>query len=76
MYLYFSKDSVIAILLENIKPELIRDQMRYLLLTKTYIKWPRSERKRRRFWKALEKALTPPPQGRYDDNPEEFLVNI
>ena len=73
--LYSRKDSVIAILLENIRPELVRDQMRYLLLTKTYIKWPRSERKRRRFWKALEKALTP-PRRRYDENPEEFLVNI
>ena len=66
---------VIAILLETIKPELVRDQMRYLLLTKTYIKWPKTEQKRKHFWKALEKALTP-PRRRYDENPHEFLVNI
>ena len=53
------RNSLVLVLLETISEENLTATLRRLLTTYTYLKW--NEREEEKFWRALRKALQPPP---------------
>ncbi|XP_072948450.1 toll-like receptor 6 [Epargyreus clarus] len=51
------REDLILILLEEIPRRLRPNTLHYLMLTKTYIVWPKAEAERTQFWKRLKKSL-------------------